>query len=137
MRHAALRRVYDADMSNDTGRVRWHGKVKQTVIDTNALTRVRVYADGWTFTDKFKPTRPPSVESRLSEAERKRLAKERDRKRKEARLEYLLTHEADEIARLSKTYPPMLAALLYTNDLNNAKSAVAEFHPVTADVTPQ
>lgn len=134
---AALRRVYEQDMSNATGRVKWHGPVVRTVCDTNTLIRVRFHVDGWTFTDTFTIEKPRTVESRISEAERKAKAAEADRKRKEDRLEYLLTHEREEIAKLEKQYPPLLAALLYTNSVNNAKSAVAEFHPVTATINAQ
>jgi len=49
-----LRRVYDNDMNTSTGRIRWHGKVVRTVVNTNALTKVTFYEDGTAITDEAK-----------------------------------------------------------------------------------
>ena len=38
---------YDRDMKSETGRTAWHGKMLKQIVDTNALTHVTVYEDGY------------------------------------------------------------------------------------------
>ena len=72
-----IHRVYSNDMSNDTGRARWHGKIARTHFDTNALVKTTWYADGYEFREHFESKRVPSVLQQLTEAERKALADQR------------------------------------------------------------
>lgn len=87
---ASLRRVYSRDVSNSSGRSKWHGKLVTQVVDTNAWTKTSVYEDGTRFVDRASappPKRDPvynpvvaktnGVPVRLAEA-RKRWASVRN-----------------------------------------------------------
>ena len=138
---AMLDRVYSNDCKTAEGRIRWHGKVVRTTIDKSALTKSNFHEDGYVYTTKFAPGSNLSLGQKLSAEERakKREAEarkkaERERMKKIQRLDYLQTNEAEEIERLCKLYPPLLAGLLYTNEVNNLTSEVGK--PVDATVTP-
>lgn len=51
-------RLYANEMQNEQGRVRWHGKMEYSEIDTNSMCRIDHYADGWTNCVPFVPPRP-------------------------------------------------------------------------------
>ena len=55
---ALIRRVYSNDCNSASGRSKWHGKKLSETVDTNTLTKVTVYEDGKTFTDKARIVRP-------------------------------------------------------------------------------
>ena len=137
-----LNRVYANDMSNEAGRVRWHGKVSRTHFDTNALVKTTWYADGWEFREQFKSKRPPSVRSRLSDAERKAIierrkleAKERELAKKNARIALLTTNITAEVSALMarKRWPEELARLYLLQELNELRGTVE----VNAVIRPQ
>lgn len=124
---ASIRRVYETDMSNTTGRVRWHGKVVETVIDTNALTRTRIHADGWRFVEHFKTVNAIPVTERLSAAELANFRKEQaartkaaNEAKKAARIAALETNMVALATALAKQkqYPYKLAEMLLQNELN-------------------
>ena len=121
--------LYSRDMSNETGRVHWHGKMTYTTVDTNDCTMTQHYEDGWTFTIPFTPVRPKPIDDQMSEAERRRRAEEAQRKT----YEKYKADETNEIARLQKRYPPALAGLLYTNRLHT----LALPKNVNVDVKPE
>ena len=54
----SLRGLYLRDNSTKEGRVRWHGKVVTTSVDTNTLVRTTIHEDGETFQDPAKVTTP-------------------------------------------------------------------------------
>jgi len=137
-----LNRVYQQDMSSHTGRVRWHGKVVRSVIDTNALTRTQYHTDGWVYTEKFKAVANKGIDAKLSAAERaaKREAAEQARlaairQEKVDRLAKLESHPEIRIAELCKEYPALLAGLLYTNEVNKLQTELGK--TVTVTITPQ
>ena len=53
-----LNRKYHRDCESATGRKAWHGKLSKEVINTNDQTKTEVYADGTSFTYKFKVVTP-------------------------------------------------------------------------------
>lgn len=55
---AALLRIRERDCTTSSGRVKWHGDVVSQVIDTNAEKKVTTYADGWQWTERFRPPSP-------------------------------------------------------------------------------
>lgn len=128
---AMLERVYSNDMQSAAGRIRWHGKVVETRIDTNLLVKVNVHEDGFEHTENFTSARANSVEESLSAAERKR-HREEEKKRLEdekvkmklERIEYLTTNmtaAAEELAS-KKGYPIDLATMLLQHELNTSKT---------------
>ena len=54
----SLRGLYLRDNSTKEGRVRWHGKVVTTSVDTNTLVRTTIHEDGETFQDPAKVKTP-------------------------------------------------------------------------------
>ena len=55
-----LTAMYERDVKTASGRVKWHGQLKQQIINTNELVKVTVYADGTQFTDDWKLITPAS-----------------------------------------------------------------------------
>lgn len=53
MYRAQIVKKYHSDMSNDSGRVKWHGKVIQQKILTNELRRIDTHYSGFVFTNKW------------------------------------------------------------------------------------
>ena len=135
-------RMYSLDMSNENGRVRWHGKVARTHFDTNALVKTTWYADGWEFREDFSRKSPPQILSQLSAAERKARAKGRKRKeeerelaKKNARIALLTTNLTAEVSALMarKRWPEELARLYLLQELNELRGTVE----VSTTITPQ
>ncbi len=123
----AMARAYAHDMKTAEGRVRWHGKVVSTVVDTNALTRTRTHEDGYQYIEKFNKVTPPSLSSQLSAAERQALRDAAAKKREEAaaakkaaRIAELQTNMVALATQLAaqKQYPYVLAEMLLQNELN-------------------
>ena len=117
---AMLATAVSNDCQSAEGRVRWHGKLVETVIDTNALTRTRIYADGWTWTTKFSRARPPSLDDQLSAAERKARRQEAAERARQARIAELQTNMvalAESLA-ARRRYPLELATMLLQHELN-------------------
>ena len=54
----SLRGLYVRENATAEGRKRWHGKVVETRVDTNALIRTTIYEDGETFEDAAKVVTP-------------------------------------------------------------------------------
>ena len=54
----SLRGLYIRDNSSTEGRRRWHGKIVETVVDTNTLVRTTTYEDGEVFEDSFRAVTP-------------------------------------------------------------------------------
>jgi hypothetical protein len=54
----SLRGLYLRDNATTAGRMRWHGKVVTTSVDTNTLMRTTIHEDGETFQDPAKVTTP-------------------------------------------------------------------------------
>lgn len=54
----SLRGLYVRDNATAEGRRRWHGKVVETRVDTNALIRTTIYEDGEVFEDAAKIVTP-------------------------------------------------------------------------------
>ena len=134
--------MYHREMSNEAGRVRWHGKVARTHFDTNALVKTTWYADGWEFRENFERKVPPSVQSQLSAAEKKALAERRKREaeerklaKKNARIAMLTTNLTAEVSALMarKRWPEELARLYLLQELNELRGPVE----VNQIVTPQ
>ena len=134
--------MYHREMSNEEGRVRWHGKVARTHFDTNALVKTTWYADGWEFRENFERKVPPSVQSQLSAAEKKALAEKRKREaeerelaKKNARIAMLTTNLTAEVSALMarKRWPEELARLYLLQELNELRGPVE----VNQIVTPQ
>ena len=134
--------MYHREMSNEAGRVRWHGKVARTHFDTNALVKTTWYADGWEFREPFAVKSVPSVRSQLSAAERKALEEKRkadEAARKEKirqdRIALLTTNITAETSALMarKKWPEELARLYLLQELNELRGTV-EVEPT---ITPQ
>lgn len=134
--------VVSNDCLTASGRVKWHGKVVTNHIDTAALTRTQVFADGWTFVEKFKSVNALPLEKQLSQAE----LKQRRESAAKARAEAEAKKKADRIADLQtnmvalatalarqKQYPYQLAEMLLQNELNKALGT----NTVDAVITPQ
>ena len=67
---AMMAERYARDMSNETGRVAWHGKIAQTTVTTNTLgelVKTQVYSDGYSYDIKAKGAPPltPKVKNDL------------------------------------------------------------------------
>ena len=134
--------MYHREMSNEAGRVRWHGKVARTHFDTNALVKTTWYADGWEFRENFERKAPQSVQSQLSAAEKKVLAEEQRRRmeamklaKKNARIALLTTNLTAEVSALMarKRWPEELARLYLLQELNELRGTVE----VAPTITPQ
>lgn len=69
---ALLVAVYDREIATESGRVKWHGKRTAYHEDTNTLTVVTTYADGWQYSQPFTVVKPQSLEARLAAAARQR-----------------------------------------------------------------
>ena len=52
--------------------MKWHGKRTAYHEDTNTLTVVTTYADGWQYSQPFTVVKPQSLEARLAAAARQR-----------------------------------------------------------------
>ena len=134
--------MYHREMSNEAGRVRWHGKVARTHFDTNALVKTTWYADGWEFREPFTAKAVPSIQSQLSAAERKALEEKRkadEAARKEKirqdRIALLTTNLTAETSALMtrKRWPEELARLYLLQELNELRGTVE----VAPTITPQ
>ena len=137
-----LNRVYSNDMSNENGRVRWHGKVVRTHYDTNLLVKTWYYPDGYEWKERFEEKRPSSVQSQLTAAEQRELAKRQAEarkaaaeKRKQDRIAMLTTNLTAEVSALMerKRWPEELARLYLLQELNDLRGPVV----VTPTLTPQ
>ena len=126
-----LNAAYVRNMSNETGRVFWHGKVAKTQIDTNRLVTVYTYADGYVHEESFRAVRPPSVESQLSAAERKAKIEALKAKRKaaeaarlQARIDLLTTNMEAEVTALMarRRWPEDLARVYLKTELNKLQT---------------
>jgi hypothetical protein len=124
---ALIGRAYSSDMANAAGRVKWHGKVVSTTYDTNKLVKVQTHEDGFVYRAPFSPSRPPSVESQLTAAERaakaEALRKERERQREEkrqARIAELQTNLQYHVEQTmaAKRWPEDLSRLYLQHELN-------------------
>lgn len=124
---ALIGRAYSSDMANAAGRVKWHGKVVSTTYDTNKLIKVQLHEDGYAHSMPFSPSRPPSVESQLTAAERaakaEALRKERERERQErrqARIAELQTNLQYHVEQTmaAKRWPEDLSRLYLQHELN-------------------
>lgn len=141
MPDSMLMAMYRREMSNDTGRVRWHGKVRRTSYDTNALVKTQIYEDGYVHKSDFRTASPGTVEDQIASAARrdamKRRAAELEKARQKARqdrIDYLTTNlvaAASELA-AEKGYPDELATLLLQHELNTLKGT----NVVNAVITP-
>ena len=69
---ALLVALYDREIKTEAGRVKWHGKRTAYREDTNTLTFVTTYADGWQYSQPFTVVKPQSLEARLAAAARMR-----------------------------------------------------------------
>ena len=69
---ALLVALYDREIKTEAGRVKWHGKRTAYREDTNTLTVVTTYADGWQYSQPFTAVKPQSLEARLAAAARQR-----------------------------------------------------------------
>lgn len=139
---ALLRRVYDADMASDKGRVKWHGAVTNVIFDTNALVKVQIHADGFVYRQPFASARAMGIDERISAAESKVRAEaaakaraEAEAKRKADRIALLQTNLVAEVSKLmvQKKWPEELARLYLQHELNTLIGTVE----VSADVKPQ
>jgi len=137
-----IRRVVSNDCTTASGRVKWHGAIVENRIDTNALTRTHIHADGWVYVERFKTVDAIPVEVRLSAAERKskREAQAREYAAAQARA------KAERIAALQtnmtalatayaekKQYPIDLATMLLQHELNTLIGT----NTVTVVTTPE
>lgn len=127
--------AYARNMSNETGRVFWHGKVAKTQIDTNRLVTVYTYSDGYVHEEKFATTRPPSIYAQLSAEERKAKAKaeaeaikaKREAEaaaRLQARIALLTTNMEAEVTALMarRRWPEDLARVYLKTELNKLQT---------------
>ena len=73
---ALLVALYDREIKTEAGRVKWHGKRTAYHEDTNTLTVVTTYADGWQYSQPFTKREPQSLDARMAAA---RAAKARHR----------------------------------------------------------
>ena len=124
-----LDRLYQHDMKDKAGRVRWHGEIVKTEYDTNTLYKVMTHEDGFVHREKFTPVRVSPVTEQLSAEERKKKAEE-VRKR---RLEQLKANEIAKLQELMKKYPEELAK----QKVEAEKAALSDPIVVNAVVTPQ
>ena len=52
-----MNRKYHRDCETEAGRRAWHGALRRQIVDTNALTKTEIYADGTSFTFGWKAPR--------------------------------------------------------------------------------
>lgn len=65
---ALLVAVYEREIATESGRVKWHGRRTGYNEDTNTLTVVSTYADGWSYTEPFEVRKPQSLAARMAAA---------------------------------------------------------------------
>lgn len=65
---ALLVALYDREIKTEAGRVKWHGKRTAYREDTNTLTVVTTYADGWQYSQPFTIVKPQSLDARMAAA---------------------------------------------------------------------
>lgn len=65
---ALLVAVYNREIATESGRVKWHGRRTGYNEDTNTLTVVSTYADGWSYTEPFEVRKPQSLDARMAAA---------------------------------------------------------------------
>ena len=65
---ALLVAVYEREIATESGRVKWHGRRTGYNEDTNTLTVVSTYADGWSYTEPFEVRKPQSLDARMAAA---------------------------------------------------------------------
>ena len=120
-------RYYASQMSNDTERTHWHGKVTTNTFDKTAKTKTTRYADGFVWVQPFANSQPRSRGERITDAERKakreeaaRKATERAEQKRLARIALLTTNLTAEVSALMKrkTWPEELARLYLLHELN-------------------
>jgi len=139
---AMIRRVVSNDCTTAQGRRKWHGNVVTNVIDTNALTRTHVHADGWVYVERFKTVGAIPVEQRLSAAElkarREAQARERAAQQAKAKAERIAALQTNMVQLATayarqKKYPLDLATMLLQHELNTLIGT----NTVNATITPQ
>jgi len=137
-----IRRVVSNDCNTASGRVKWHGAIVSNRIDTNALTRTQIHADGFVHVERFKTVEAIPVEVRLSRAERKAqqeaAAKAREAAQAQAKADRIAALQTNMTALASalaaqKQYPLDLATMLLQHELNTLIGT----NTVNAVVTPQ
>lgn len=126
-----LDRLYQTDMKDKAGRIRWHGPIIRTEYRTNDLVKVYHHEDGFTHSEPFHPVKVPSVKEQLSDAE-KRARAEAARLKRIADLEDHFEERVQALMK-QKQWPEPLARLYLENDLNKLKGPVT----VEATITPQ
>lgn len=63
-----LDRLYQTDMKDKNGRIRWHGPIIRTEYRTNDLVKVHYHEDGFTHSEPFHPVKVPPVKEQISKA---------------------------------------------------------------------
>lgn len=58
---ALLKSLYEREVETTTGRQKWHGALKNQIVNTNDLVKVSVYADGKEFKDAWKLEKPKDM----------------------------------------------------------------------------
>lgn len=53
-----MNRMYHRKIKTNTGRIEYHGPLKNEIVDTNNCIKVQVYEDGTSFTNTFKAITP-------------------------------------------------------------------------------
>ena len=126
-----LKSAYTRNMSNESGRVFWHGKVTNTQIDTNRLVTVYTYEDGYVHEMKFDVAVPPSLRAQLTAADRKAKSDALKAKKKaeeaariQARIDLLTTNMSAEVSALmaKKRWPEELARVYLQTELNKLQT---------------
>jgi len=79
MPDTVLMSLYRRDMSNETGRIKWHGRRIKTEEDMTNLVQTFTYEDGTRFSQPFTKKTPMSVEARFALERRRQEAAERRR----------------------------------------------------------
>ena len=126
-----LDRLYQTDMKDERGRIRWHGPIIRTEYRTNDLVKVHHHEDGFTHSEPFHPMSVPTVKEQLSKAELKAKA-EAARLKQIADLEEHFEERVQALMK-QKQWPEPLARLYLENDLTKLKGTVT----VEATITPQ
>lgn len=122
-----IRRVVDSECLTASGRIKWHGPIVETMVDTNAMTKTNIHQDGFSHVISFASLSAMRIEDRLTN-ERIRLehkeelamaAARREQKRRDriAELTTNLTAAAASLAD-AKQYPMELAMLLLQVELS-------------------
>lgn len=132
-----LDRWYQVNQANQKFREELNGKCLSVVTDTNAMTKTFAYENGTVYVEQLSRKTPPSLEDRLTAAERKARREAADAKRKADRIAVLedperLKAETEALVK-AKGYPEELARLLLQHELNQLKGPIT----VTATITPQ